>query len=76
MQQVIVNFYQDSESHWVALLACGHSQHVRHRPPYVYREWVLQAHSRAEKIGTELNCLNCETERHDANDQDSVKPRT
>ncbi len=60
MQRTIISFYQDQEQHWVALLSCGHSQHVRHRPPQVYREWVLTAETRAQKLGVELNCLHCD----------------
>ena len=33
MQQAIVGFHLDEENHWVAELACGHGQHVRHDPP-------------------------------------------
>lgn len=29
----IVGFDRDEEGDWVALLECGHRQHVRHRPP-------------------------------------------
>ncbi|MEP7326441.1 MAG: DUF3565 domain-containing protein, partial [Gemmatimonadota bacterium] len=32
MQRRIASFHQDPESHWVADLECGHSQHVRHDP--------------------------------------------
>lgn len=31
-QQPIVGFHQDEEGDWVASLACGHNQHVRHNP--------------------------------------------
>ncbi|MCU4386288.1 DUF3565 domain-containing protein [Acinetobacter haemolyticus] len=30
MQQAIVGFHLDDENHWVADLACGHTQHLRH----------------------------------------------
>ena len=33
MQQAIIGFHLDEEQHWVAELACGHGQHVRHTPP-------------------------------------------
>ena len=37
MQQAIVGFHLDEEQHWVAELACGHNQHVRHTPPWQNR---------------------------------------
>ena len=30
----ITGFHQDAAGDWVAELACGHAQHVRHRPPW------------------------------------------
>ena len=33
MQQAILGFHLDEENDWVADLACGHGQHVRHNPP-------------------------------------------
>ena len=30
MQQPITGYHTDEEGHWVAQLACGHNQHVRH----------------------------------------------
>ena len=40
MQQAIVGFHLDDEGHFVADLACGHTQHVRHDPPWQNRTWV------------------------------------
>lgn len=60
MLQPIIAFRQDSESHWVADLACGHSQHVRHDPPWQVREWVTTEATRREHIGTTLDCPLCE----------------
>ncbi|MCV6623091.1 MAG: DUF3565 domain-containing protein, partial [Cellvibrionaceae bacterium] len=37
MKQPIVGYHQDEENHWVARLACGHFQHVRHDPPWTNR---------------------------------------
>jgi hypothetical protein len=37
MQQPIVGFHQDDVGDWVADLACGHTQHIRHQPPWVNR---------------------------------------
>ncbi|MBK9340610.1 MAG: DUF3565 domain-containing protein [Rhodoferax sp.] len=60
MQQPITGYLQDEENHWVAKLACGHNQHVRHNPPLVYRPWVLTHEGRDEKIGVLLNCKKCD----------------
>lgn len=62
MQQKIINFYQDELNDWVAYLMCGHSQHVRHKPPWQNRAWVVSKTSRAEKIGVLLDCLVCDEE--------------
>jgi hypothetical protein len=55
----IVGFHQDEEHHWVAELECGHSQHVRHTPPWQVRPWVLTATGRASHLGTVLPCRSC-----------------
>jgi len=44
----------------VAVLACGHGQHVRHTPPMFERPWVLEAAGRARFIGYTLNCRICD----------------
>ena len=59
MLQAIIGFHQDEEKHWVADLACGHAQHVRHDPPWQNRPWVLTEAGRQNKLGAELNCLKC-----------------
>lgn len=56
----IVGFDRDEEGHWVALLSCGHRQHVRHDPPLVEREWVLTEAGRAGRLGVVLRCVRCE----------------
>jgi hypothetical protein len=58
-QRRIAGFHQDEEGHWVADLECGHSQHVRHDPPWQNRPWVLTAEGRAQFIGLELTCVKC-----------------
>jgi Protein of unknown function (DUF3565) len=55
----IVGFHQDAEGHWVAELECGHTQHVRHAPPWQVRPWVLTEPGRAERLGTVLPCRRC-----------------
>lgn len=60
MRRAITGFHQDDHEHWVADLACGHGQHVRHDPPWQNRQWVISAQGRSEKIGLELDCVECE----------------
>lgn len=60
MQQAIVGFHLDEEGHWVAELACGHGQHVRHDPPWQNRPWVLTEQGQKEKLGVMLECKKCE----------------
>ena len=60
MQQAIVGFHLDEEAHYVADLACGHGQHVRHDPPWQNRPWVLTEQGRHEKLGAMLECNKCE----------------
>lgn len=60
MQQAIVGFHIDEENHWVADLACGHTQHVRHDPPWQNRPWVLTGQGRKEKLEVMLECKKCE----------------
>ena len=60
MQQSIVGFHQDEGGDWVADLACGHRQHVRHQPPWVNRPWVVTAAGRRQFIGRRLWCKQCE----------------
>jgi len=60
MKQKIVSFKQDELPHWVANLACGHTQHVRHDPPWQERPWVITERGRSEKIGYELDCVKCD----------------
>jgi hypothetical protein len=60
VKQRITDFELDDESHWRAVLECGHRQHVRHDPPLRSREWVLTDAGRREKIGLELECRKCD----------------
>ena len=55
----IVGFHQDDEHHWVAELECGHTQHVRHDPPWQVRPWVVTVEGRNARIGTPLECPLC-----------------
>lgn len=55
----IIGFHQDEEQHWVANLECGHTQHVRHDPPWQNRPWVITESGRAGFLGTTLECVKC-----------------
>lgn len=55
----IIGFHSDSDGAWVADLACGHSQHVRHRPPWESRPWTLTEAGRAAKLGAAIECPLC-----------------
>lgn len=60
MLQPITRFALDDENHWYAFLACGHTQHVRHDPPWQNRPWVITETGRLEKIGECLDCKECD----------------
>ncbi len=60
MRQRITGYHQDEEHHWVAELACGHFQHVRHNPPWVLRPWVTTHAGRMSMVGQTLNCKKCD----------------
>ena len=59
MNQPITGFHQDAANDWVAELACGHFQHVRHQPPWTRRLWVTTPPGRQAMIGHELTCAKC-----------------
>jgi len=60
MQRPITGFRTDAAGDWVALLSCGHPQHVRHRPPFEERPWVTTEEGRRAKLGMVLNCVRCD----------------
>jgi hypothetical protein len=60
MQQAITGYHLDDEQHWVAELACGHYQHVRHQPPLVTRHWVTSSANRDSMLGFMLECKRCD----------------
>ena len=59
----IVGFHTDEEGDWVADLECGHTQHMRHDPPWQNREWVTTAEGRARFVGHAIRCATCTTAR-------------
>ncbi len=60
MERKIVGFHRDPKNDWVADLACGHGQHVRHNPPFESRPWVVTEEGRASKRGLPLDCVRCD----------------
>lgn len=60
MKQSITGYHKDDENHWVAQLACGHNQHVRHDPPWVNRPWVVTLEGRQSMLGFDLDCRKCD----------------
>ena len=69
MNQLITGFRQDELGDWIAELACGHFQHVRHSPPWQNRPWVETPDGRDSVLGRELNCKKC-TERAPPDEQE------
>ena len=63
MEQTIVGFHQDEHGDWVADLACGHGQHVRHNPPWSERRWVMTEQGRKHRLGEILFCKKCVEEK-------------
>ena len=60
MQRKIIGFHQDEAQDWVADLACGHQQHVRHAPPWLNRPWVISPEGRCSRLGYTLDCKHCD----------------
>jgi Protein of unknown function (DUF3565) len=58
--RAIVGFHVDEANDWVAELACGHNQHVRHNPPWTNRPWVVTEEGRRSSLGAVLNCRKCD----------------
>ncbi|QVI86821.1 DUF3565 domain-containing protein [Pseudomonas viridiflava] len=58
-KSTVIDFWQDEEGHWVAMLSCGHTQHLRHQPPWQSRAWVLDPAKRQQKIGQGFHCGWC-----------------
>ena len=67
----MVGFHLDDQGDWVAELECGHTQHVRHRPPFQLRPWVLQERTRNERMGAPLECPLC-----DRGEPPTIPPKT
>ena len=60
MERPIIAFGHDSAGEPIAVLSCGHPQHVRHNPPFINRPWVTSEEGRNGMIGQMLNSVRCE----------------
>jgi hypothetical protein len=60
VERRIVGFHQGHDGHWVADLECGHTQHVRHDPPWINRTWTTTAERRVATVGKCLACKKCD----------------
>jgi tellurite resistance-related uncharacterized protein len=60
VQRSINGYHEDELGDWVAELSCLHNQHLRHRPPFLVREWVLSETGRSEHLGTAIECPLCD----------------
>lgn len=59
MRRTIERLDPDSDGEWVASLDCGHRRHVRHDPPRVERDWLLEATGRRAALGRGIECGAC-----------------
>jgi len=66
IERAIIGFHQDEFDDWVADLQCGHTQHVRHQPPWQERPWVVNEEGRADHLGQTLGCKKCATSGEDS----------
>ncbi|WP_296127701.1 DUF3565 domain-containing protein [Pseudomonas sp. Ga0074129] len=69
----LLDFRQDEHGDWVAVLSCGHTQHLRHQPPWQNRAWVLDAQKRQAQLGKAFLCGWCAAE-HDAREAHTERP--
>lgn len=60
MDREITGFRLDEAGDWVAVLDCGHPQHVRQGPPFTNRPWVTTEEGRRGRLGLPLDCVRCD----------------
>jgi hypothetical protein len=70
----LLDFRQDEHGDWLAVLSCGHTQHLRHQPPWQNRAWVLDAKQRNAQLGKPFPCGWCAAE-HEANAATLQRPQ-
>ena len=59
VRREIVEYFQDEHGDWIAMLQCGHRQHVRHDPPWQNRPWTTDESGRQDMLGHKLICKEC-----------------
>ncbi|MDF3194116.1 DUF3565 domain-containing protein [Pseudomonas sp. 1928-m] len=69
----VLDFRQDEHGDWLAVLSCGHTQHLRHQPPWQNRAWVLDAQQRQAQLEKPFLCGWCATE-HAASEALTERP--
>ena len=60
MNRLIASYVRDDADDLVAVLDCGHRQHMRHRPPFINRPWTETESGREAMLGTAVNCPACD----------------
>ncbi|WP_298187457.1 DUF3565 domain-containing protein [uncultured Pseudomonas sp.] len=55
----VLDFRQDEHGDWLAVLSCGHTQHLRHQPPWQNRAWILDPTQRNAQLGKAFPCGWC-----------------
>lgn len=60
MERPIKGFEIEEGGDAIALLSCGHIQHVRHKPPLINRPWAVTTEGRNSALGESLNCVLCD----------------
>lgn len=63
MKQKVVGIPRDDDGGWLTELECGHTQHVRHQPPWQNRPWVTTEEGRRIHLDVELDCKKCDNEK-------------
>lgn len=60
MQRRITGYDMDDMGDRIAILECGHPQHIRHNPPFTNRAWTLTEDGCRNMLGQTLNCVRCD----------------
>src|SRR5690349_25044473 len=60
MHRAMTGFRRDDDGDWIAELACLHSQHIRHDPPFWEAAWIEEDDERARRLGQPLDCPLCD----------------
>lgn len=57
--RIMLAIERDDAGEWIARLDCGHSRHLRHRPPLSAMPWLLDEAERTARIGQAIECGRC-----------------